>query len=69
MFLTPDELRGLTGRQHADAQVAALIRMGLRYVLDADGRPKVSRAVLDDLLGLRAAPVRKTSAPRLDLVR
>ena len=69
MFLTPDELRVLTGRQHADAQRAALDRMGLKYVLNADGRPKVSRAAVDALLGVRPTPVRKPSAPRLDLVR
>ena len=69
MFLSPDELRNLTGRQHADAQIAALQRMGLRYLLDADGRPKVARAAVDAMLAPGAPPARRTTLPRLDLVR
>ncbi len=69
MFLTPEELRSLTGRQHADAQCAALARMGLKFVIDADGRPKVARSAVEAKLGQPPTPVRKPSAIRLDLVR
>lgn len=69
MFLSPDELRALTGRQHADSQIAALDRMGLRYVLDADLRPKVARAAVEGALLARPAPARSPSRIRLDLVR
>lgn len=68
MFLSPDEMHSLTGRRHADAQAAALHRMGLRYVLDADGRPKVARAAVEALLSVKTT-VKKHSAPRLELVR
>jgi hypothetical protein len=47
MFLSPTELRELTGRQHADAQIRALEREDWPFVLDADGRPKVARAVYE----------------------
>lgn len=69
MFLSAAELCSLTGRQHADAQIAALQRMGLRYVLDADGRPKVARAAVEAALVGRPTPVKKPSRVRLDLVR
>lgn len=68
MFLTPDELQSLTGRKHADAQAASLHRMGLRFILDADGRPKVAKSAVESLLAIKT-PVRKTSGPRLELVR
>lgn len=72
MFLTPAELRELTGRQHADAQIAALKREDWPFVLDADGRPKVAREVYEARVWGRdrpAVPVRKPSKVRLDLVR
>jgi hypothetical protein len=72
MFLTPAELRDLTKRQHADAQIAMLERHGWPYVLDGDGRPQVARVVYEARIWGRDKPpaaVRKTSKPRLDLVR
>lgn len=68
MLLTPDDVRSLTGRRHADAQIAALQRMGLRFVLDADGRPKVAQAEADRVLLSKPAP-RKIAGPRMELVR
>ena len=41
MFLEPAELRSLTGRAHRTKQAAWLRNQGWRFVLDADGRPRV----------------------------
>ena len=41
MFLEPAELRSLTGRAHRTKQAAWLRDQGWRFVLDADGRPRV----------------------------
>lgn len=47
MFLSPDDLHELTGRMRKGAQVAWLRHNRWRFVLDADGNPKVSRAYFD----------------------
>lgn len=72
--LTRAELYGLTGRQHADRQVAWLIDRGWPFEVGADDRPRVARAewerrMLSAGTAPIAPPVRKTSRPRLDRVR
>ena len=47
MFLTPSDLIELTGRTRASAQVRWLAAQGLRFVLGADGRPRVLRAEVE----------------------
>ena len=50
MFLSADEVRELTGRTRASAQVRWLAGNGLRFVLGADGRPRVLRAEVEGRL-------------------
>ena len=47
MFLTPSELRTLTGRAHKSRQIEELARMGLPYWVNAAGAPIVPRAALE----------------------
>jgi hypothetical protein len=61
MFLTPDDLRDLTGLRRSSAQIRWLSAQGLRYVLGADGRPRVLRAEVEGRL-LSKRPARE---PRL----
>ena len=53
MFLTAEEVARLTARQQAPAQIRQLTRLGLRYFVDADGRPVVARSEIE---GNQAAP-------------
>jgi hypothetical protein len=50
VILTPDELRELTQRKHADAQAAALRRLGITFRLDGR-RPVVLRSTVEMALG------------------
>ena len=43
MFLTQSELIELTARKRASGQISWLAQAGLRYVIGADGRPRVLR--------------------------
>jgi hypothetical protein len=43
VFLTPAELFELTARKRASGQISWLAQAGLRYVIGADGRPRVLR--------------------------
>lgn len=45
-FLTPAELRELTGRARPKAQIAALKRMRIRHKVNELGRPIVAKAWL-----------------------
>ena len=56
MFLTPDEIRTLTGRARPRAQAAALRRLGIRYVVNAAGHVVVSRANAERRLDSKDAP-------------
>jgi hypothetical protein len=46
MLLTPDQLEILTGYRRPSAQVRALRRMGVRYLLRPDGRPVVDDSAI-----------------------
>lgn len=46
MLLTPDQLELLTGYKRPSAQVRALRRMGVRYLLRPDGRPVVDDSAI-----------------------
>lgn len=52
MFLTDEELSGLTGRKRRDAQVRALRFMGIEHRLRPDGSVAVLRAHVEDMFGL-----------------
>jgi hypothetical protein len=47
MFLTPDELRDLTGYKVAFAQIRWLTKNGIRHWIAATGRPVVPRSAID----------------------
>ena len=46
-FLTEEELRHITGRCRRRAQIRALARMGVGYLVRPDGRPIVTRQSLE----------------------
>ena len=50
MFLTPAEVKDLTGRTYFAAQRAVLKERGIRFIVDGDGRPKVLRASIEHKL-------------------
>jgi hypothetical protein len=60
MFLTPEELKQLTGCAWRDRQIAQLKRMGIAFWINAAGRPVVARAVIE---GGKAAPQSRTWEP------
>lgn len=67
MFLTPAEVKDLTGRTFFAAQCAVLRERKIRFILDADGRPKVLRASIEQQLsGSAKSP---TSKPNFDFFR
>jgi len=51
MLLTAAELADLTQRKRAAAQCRALDAMGIAYLRDADGHPRVLRSLVERLLG------------------
>lgn len=51
MLLTAAELVDLTQRKRAAAQCRALDAMGIVYLRDADGHPRVLRSLVERLLG------------------
>jgi hypothetical protein len=51
VILTPEELRELTQKKHADAQAAALRRLGIVFRLGDRGRPVVLRSQVELALG------------------
>jgi len=64
IYLTTEELQGITGFKKASAQVRALRRMGFQFITRADGSPLVSRAHFELLLcGLPIAGSIDTDEP------
>lgn len=71
MFLTPEELVELTGRQRVKHQIAALKAAEIPYILSADGDPRVLRAEIERRLSSETHR-QSASAPkvrRLEVVR
>jgi hypothetical protein len=58
MFLTPTELAELCGRKRSSSQIRWLAAQNLRFVLGADGRPRVLRAEVEGRL-LSKRPARE----------
>lgn len=54
MFLTPDEMKELTGRIQHRSQARELNHMGIVHKVRADGSILVLRAHVEEVLGLRA---------------
>lgn len=61
MILSPDQLRLLTGKTRAPAQIKELRAMGVPYLTRSDGKPVV---LADDVVASKATPKR---TPRLRL--
>lgn len=59
-FLTPGEIKRLTGRNYAPAQRKRLTLLGIPSVLDSDGKLIVLRAAMEAKMGIR--PERKRAA-------
>ena len=51
IYLTVEELRGITGRMKAAAQIRWLRRHGFTVLARADGKPLVSRAHFESRMG------------------
>jgi hypothetical protein len=49
IFLTPSELKALTGKCHRTLQIAELNRMKIKFSLPSDGRPRVLRAAVESM--------------------
>lgn len=59
MFLTPEEVASLTGKQRGDAQQRALNFMGIEYKVRPDGSIAILRAHVERLFGGVASPERQ----------
>lgn len=62
LFLSAPDLEQLTGRKRPGAQRRALEQMGIAFVPDPEGRPRVLRALVESMMG--AAPGRAMLATR-----
>jgi hypothetical protein len=65
VFLTPEEVASLTGKQRGDAQRRALNFMGVEYKVRPDGSIAILRAHVERLFGGGASTERqrKKTAP------
>ena len=66
MFLTPDEIRELTGRRRRDAQLVQLRHLGIEHKVRADGSLVVLRAHVEAQLGGAPMPQRLAQNAELD---
>lgn len=63
MFLSPEELRRLTGKKKKDAQIRALKRKGYRFGEDDDGHPLVLCADVERKISGKATSPEPRSGP------
>lgn len=71
MFLTNEELQSLTARVQQKAQIKALAKMGVPFIVRPDGKPMVLRSYLEKKFGEGQEPTqtgRKKTAPNLSMV-
>jgi len=54
LFLSDADLEELTRRKRAGAQRRALTAMGIAFVPDPEGRPRVLRALVESMMGAPA---------------
>ena len=66
MFLTPDEVKALTGRARPGPQRRELTRMGIKFLVNCVGRPVVCRSEVEAKASTRGE--RKTT-PDLSALR
>jgi hypothetical protein len=64
VFLSQTELADLTGRRRSSAQIRWLSAQNLRFVLGADGRPRVLRAEVER--AMLSAPTTRTNREEPD---
>jgi hypothetical protein len=50
MFMTDAELEEMTGLQRPSAQIRWMDRYGIKYVVSAEGRPRVLRSHLERMM-------------------
>jgi len=65
LCLTLEELREITGRMKASAQVRFLRQNGINFILRADGKPLVSRTHFEAIMGGEVR-VRRPAEPEPD---
>ncbi|RFA31314.1 hypothetical protein CAI21_01410 [Alkalilimnicola ehrlichii] len=58
LFLSDDELYQLTARKRQSAQIRWLERNGVKFTLNAEGRPRILRSHIEKVLGGDARPTR-----------
>lgn len=64
MILSSEQLRGLTGKKHRDAQLRVLVALGVTHKVRPDGSIIVSEAHVERLLGgVANAKVRTPTEP------
>lgn len=63
MFLTEDDLIGLTGFIRPSKQIAWLQREGFKFRVAADGHPRVLRDHVLKLMGVTDIATRRRSEP------
>lgn len=63
-FLSPEEIRELTGRSYIKLQIDALSKMGLPFFINGIGRPVVTRSAVEGR-STSAAPPKKAWTPRV----
>jgi hypothetical protein len=68
IFLDQAEIERLTGRKRRRAQIAQLKAMGIAVIENAAGEPIVSRAAVEQRLGLRGASA-GTAEPNWDALK
>ena len=69
MFLNPEELIELTGKQAKCAQKRALENMGIVYRLNALGKPVVLRQHVYEVLSGQVGKKSRKIEPRFDLAQ
>jgi len=70
IFLTRDELKGVTGRTQRAAQIRALCDMGIDFKIRPDGSPLVSRLAYERALGgfdIKSAKIETPDLSSLDV--
>lgn len=64
LFLTPDEIRNVTGYKQSKKQRLQLAAMGIPFGLDGTNKPIVLRKVIKEILGLSKRKARARSNER-----
>jgi len=67
MFMTESELHHLTGYKIPSKQMKQLSKMGLKYLIGCDGKPRVSKLAVHNVLEGRAQS--RKSSPDFEALR